>query len=60
GHVNETWRLFERWDIKDNSFMKLVTYLSTHPETGDRIVDMKRYAQKMGWQTDGEVTPLRW
>ena len=60
GHVNETWRLFERWDIEDNSFMKLVTYLSTHPETGDRIVDMKRYAQKMGWQTDGEVTPLRW
>jgi Zn-dependent protease with chaperone function len=60
GHVNETWRLFERWDIEDNSFTKLVTYLSTHPETGHRITDMKRYAEKMGWRIDGEVTPLRW
>lgn len=60
GHVNETWRLFERWDIEDNSFTNLVTYLSTHPETGHRIVDMKRYAEKMGWRMDGKVTPLNW
>lgn len=60
GHVNEAWRLFERWDVRDNSFMDLVTYLSTHPETGDRIADMQRYAEKKGWQADGEVTPLRW
>lgn len=60
GHVNEAWRLFERWKIKDNSFIKLVTYLSTHPETGDRIVTLKRYAEENGWRADGEITPLRW
>jgi Zn-dependent protease with chaperone function len=60
GHVNETWCLFERWDIEDNTFTNLVTYLSTHPETGHRIVNMKRYAEQMGWQMDGQITPLGW
>lgn len=60
GHVNEAWRLFERWEIVDNSFIDLVTYLSTHPETGDRIEDMRAHAQREGWSTDGEITPLRW
>lgn len=60
GHVNEAWRLFERWDVVDNSFIDLVTYLSTHPETGDRIADMKVLAEREGWRTEGEITPLRW
>lgn len=60
GHVNEAWRLFERWEIVDNSFIDLVTYLSTHPETGDRVEDMRAHAQREGWSTDGEITPLRW
>jgi Zn-dependent protease with chaperone function len=60
GHVNEAWRLFERWDVVDNSFIDLVTYLSTHPETGDRIADMKVHAEREGWRTEGEITPLHW
>jgi Zn-dependent protease with chaperone function len=60
GHVNEAWRLFERWKITDNSFIDLVTYLSTHPETGDRIADMRSHAEEKGWRTDGEITPLSW
>ena len=60
GHVDEAWRLFERWDIDDNSFADLVTYLSTHPDTSDRIVDMKRYAQESGWRMQGDITPLVW
>ena len=60
GHVNEAWRLFERWDRTDNSFLDLVTYLSTHPETGDRIADMQKQARANGWRTDGVVTPLSW
>ncbi len=60
GHVNEAWRLFERWDIEDTSFTNLVTYLSTHPETGDRIVDIKEHAEREGWNIDGTVTPLAW
>jgi len=60
GHVNEAWRLFERWEVVDNSFIDLVTYLSTHPETGDRIADMKAYAERVGWSTEGQITPLSW
>jgi len=60
GHVNETWRLFERWGIDDSSFIDVVTYLSTHPETGDRINAMKQHAKEAGWPTEGDVTPLPW
>jgi Zn-dependent protease with chaperone function len=60
GHVNEAWRLFERWKVVDNSFIDLVTYLSTHPETGDRIEDMRAHAEREGWKTEGEITPLHW
>jgi len=60
GHVNEAWRLFERWEITDNSFIGLLTYLSTHPESGDRIADMRSRAEENGWRTDGEVTQLSW
>ncbi len=60
GHVNEAWRLFERWKISDDSFTYLVTYLSTHPDSGRRIVAMKQYAETSGWRQDGEIAPLRW
>lgn len=60
GHVDEAWRLFERWDVEGSSFLDLVTYLSTHPETGERIVAMQRYAQAEGWRAEGDVTPLGW
>jgi Zn-dependent protease with chaperone function len=60
GHVNEAWRLFERWAITDNSFIDFVTYLSTHPDAGDRIADMRSLAEEKGWQLGGEITPLGW
>ena len=60
GHVDESWRLFERWNIDDGSLITLVTYLSTHPKTEDRIVDMKRYAELQGWRMEGQLTPLNW
>ncbi len=60
GHVDEAWRLFERWNIDDSEFIDLVTYLSTHPDAGDRIVVMRAQAESMGWSTEGEVTPLAW
>jgi Zn-dependent protease with chaperone function len=60
GHVDEAWRLFERWGVEDNSVINLVTYLSTHPESGDRIIDMKRQVEAEGWLLTGGVTPLNW
>ncbi len=60
GHVNESWRLFERWAIEDDSLVKLVAYLSTHPDSGDRIVDIKDIAEGEGWPLDGPLTSLKW
>ncbi len=60
GHVNEAWRLFQRWAISDNSFADIVAYLSTHPESGARVDDMIAYAENKGWSLDGDVTPLSW
>ena len=60
GHVNEAWRLFERWDVADNTIIDLVTYLSTHPDAGDRIADMRELARTHAWRTEGELTPLNW
>ena len=60
GHVNEAWRLFQRWDIDDKSFSRFVTYLATHPEAAARIEDMIAQAENEGWLTEGEVTSLSW
>lgn len=60
GHVNESWRLFERWEIEDNSLVNFIAYLSTHPNSGDRIVAIRDLAISEGWPVDGDVTPLSW
>ncbi len=58
GHVNESWRLFERWGAEDNAMSRLTSYLSTHPDSGNRIVDMREHAAARGWSLGGEITPL--
>ena len=60
GHVNQAWRLFERWDIDDHKVSGLVVYLSTHPATADRISAMQAHASASGWLDYGDVTPLGW
>ncbi len=60
GHVNEAWRLFNRWEIDDNSFSNFVAYLATHPEAAARVDDMIAYAENEGWSLDGDVAPLSW
>lgn len=60
GHVDEAWRLFERWGIEDDSLLDIVTYLSTHPQPDDRVEDLEEMAIREGWPLAGEVTPLRW
>jgi len=59
GHVNEAWRLFERWE-DDESFRELVPYLSTHPQAGDRVDSLEALALRENWPTSGRVTALRW
>jgi Zn-dependent protease with chaperone function len=59
GHVNEAWRLFERWE-DDESFRELVPYLSTHPQAGDRVDSLEALALRENWPTSGRVTALLW
>lgn len=61
GHVDEAWRLFERWDHEqDDSLLDLVTYLSTHPQPDDRVDELEELADQNGWPLEGEVAGLRW
>ncbi|MBT8103927.1 MAG: M48 family metallopeptidase [Gammaproteobacteria bacterium] len=60
GHVNEAARLFERWDEDSANVREILTYLSTHPQPGDRVDRLRRIADRDGWNTDGEITALNW
>ncbi len=60
GHVDDAWRLFERWDEDDDSFLDVVSYLSTHPAAGDRIDDLERQAIRESWPVEGAITALAW
>lgn len=58
GHVNEAWRLFERWNERAPSTAEIAVYLSTHPDTGERVENLKAMALQQGWETEGELRPL--
>ena len=60
GHVNESWRLFERWDDGDDSLLDIVSYTSTHPQPDDRIEGLEKLALQEGWPLLGTVTELGW
>lgn len=60
GHVDEAWRLFERWEAADDTRLDLVTYVSTHPQPDDRIERLEKLASESGWAVDGQVTELDW
>lgn len=60
GHVGQASRLFERWNEENDRASQLVGYLSTHPQPGDRVENLRAIAELEGWQTDGAITPLKW
>lgn len=60
GHVNQAWRLFERWDNGMDSLFEVAGYVSTHPQPEDRIAVLEEYARSRGWPLAGEVTALHW
>lgn len=60
GHVEEAWRLFQRWDSEGASSNDPVPYLATHPRPGDRVSSMQELADREGWLRRGAVTDLRW
>lgn len=60
GHVDEASRLFERWDEGDESPLDIISYLSTHPATNDRIEELEELARRENWPVEGSVTALKW
>lgn len=60
GHVNQAWRLFERWDEQGRTVTGLSAYFATHPATADRIDKLKVFAELNGWSADGDITALKW
>jgi len=59
GHVVDATRLFQRMDREDQSWL-FANYLSTHPDSGDRVREMDAITARNHWLTDGAVTPLAW
>jgi len=59
GHVDEAWRLFERWDEHRDGMPAVVSYLATHPDAGDRVEQLERLAEARQWPVTGGVTPLK-
>lgn len=60
GHVDEAWRLFERWAADEARLDGIFTYLSTHPGATHRIDKLRDLALREGWSVNGDVTPLPW
>ena len=60
GHVDEAWRLFERWEDSSRDPSELISYFLTHPRAGDRVERLTELADRQGWPTGGEVRPLQW
>ena len=60
GHVNESWRFFDRMDQEAHSSDELLVYASTHPAPGGRIEDLRFLARASGWPLKGNLTPLAW
>lgn len=60
GHVDQAWRLFERWGDGDDALFDVLGYTSTHPQPDDRVGVLEEYARSRGWPVSGEVTTLKW
>ena len=58
-HVAGTNDLFKAlMQAHDPDEVEPPTFLSTHPLTQERIDDLKKYAQKKGWDTNTDLTPI--
>lgn len=58
GHVAESWRFFERARELEGGPGRLQSYLSTHPDSGDRIERILDYAASNDWPTAGPMTAM--
>ena len=60
GHVDQSWRFFERLIEEERESTWLFVYLSTHPAAEMRIDEIREHAYAEGWPVVGDTTPLSW
>ncbi len=60
GHVNESWRFFERIGDEYGEDYGLYEYASTHPSPQDRVDAVRELARREGWSERGSLTALDW
>jgi Zn-dependent protease with chaperone function len=59
GHVADATDFFQRRDAGEQSRL-FANYLSTHPDSGDRVGEMNSIAARNRWPTVGNITRLSW
>lgn len=57
GHVNGSWRFFERLAEQESEADRLASYLTTHPASANRSDEIKDLASSQGWSIIGPLTP---
>jgi len=58
GHVEGADELFKLLHDRQTDEYERPLFLSTHPLSDERIVNIGEYAKEMGWTLTGETTPL--
>jgi len=58
GHVEGADELFKLLHDRQTDEYEPLLFLSTHPLSDERIVNIDKYANEMGWTLIGETTPL--
>ena len=60
GHVNDSWRFFERIGAEYGDDYGLYEYASTHPSPADRADGLRELARREGWTERGSLTAIDW
>lgn len=58
GHVNQSWRFFERMAEAENELGIFAVFAATHPSANNRISKMQKTAEENNWPLTGPTIPL--
>ncbi len=59
GHVNESWRFFERMAAADGTAGLFASFAATHPSAENRISKLREAAKQRDWPLTGPTVPLK-
>jgi predicted Zn-dependent protease len=58
GHVNQSWRFFERMTDLENELGIFAAFAATHPSASNRISKLQKTAEENSWPLTGPTVPL--